>query len=164
MTMTTMSLMMTMRLNFYHPNSTRGGVATAVSENAAHTNTWPYHARIRSTPKLALRRGAEARPARSRRMASAEGRRWQSLAQPMVDPPRGLEEPPLAQVEPPRGPSPGPGGPPSPGGLVDPHRPCWTLTSSTPFSIYRPIDNVLSYQRLAHTRAQDFSNDLSRFL
>ena len=82
--MKAMSVMMTMRLNFYHPNSTRGGVATAVSENAAHTNTWPYHARIRSTPKLALRRGAEARPARSRRMASAEGRRWQSLAQPFV--------------------------------------------------------------------------------
>ena len=82
--MQTTDVMMTMRLIFYHPNSTRGGVATAVSENAAHTNTWPYHARIRSTPKLALRRGAEARPARSRRMASAEGRRWQSLAQPFV--------------------------------------------------------------------------------
>ena len=80
----TVMVMMTMRLNFYHPNSTRGGVATAVSEHAAHTNTWPYHARIRSTPKLALRRGAEARPARSRRMASAERRRWQSLAQPLV--------------------------------------------------------------------------------
>ena len=53
-------------------------------DDDTHTNTWPYHARIRSTPKLALRRGPEARPARSRRMASAEGRRWQSLAQPFV--------------------------------------------------------------------------------
>ena len=89
MLMTTMSLMMTMLVTVAVAilvigvdMTTTNVMVTGRRDHRGLGACCSYQ--YMALPELALRRGAEARPARSRRMASAEGRRWQSLAQPLV--------------------------------------------------------------------------------